>query len=144
MCCDPSNFRLPLTPSNQFSCTEGILNATRKTIPAFAILLSSSGKIALAQNTEAKGPPVIDVHVHARRGHPSCSRLVPMDRVPESRVLSTLPKGACSVLGSDVVNFEVFDTWVRCLGTSHSLTCLAGETPPRQSTGRQRDGIEAL
>jgi uncharacterized protein len=34
----------------------------------FAILLASSGTIALAQNTEAKAPPVIDVHVHAMDG----------------------------------------------------------------------------
>ena len=30
-----------------------------------AVLLSSSSRIALAQNTDGKAPPVIDVHVHA-------------------------------------------------------------------------------
>lgn len=35
---------------------------------SFAILVTSSATIALAQNTEAKAPPVIDVHVHAMDG----------------------------------------------------------------------------
>jgi predicted TIM-barrel fold metal-dependent hydrolase len=35
---------------------------------SFAILVASSRTIALAQNTEAKAPPVIDVHVHAMDG----------------------------------------------------------------------------
>jgi uncharacterized protein len=33
-----------------------------------AVLLSSCSTISLAQNTEAKAPPVIDVHVHAMDG----------------------------------------------------------------------------
>jgi hypothetical protein len=33
-----------------------------------AVLLSSCSTISLAQNTEAKAPPVIDVHVHAIDG----------------------------------------------------------------------------
>src|SRR5580693_324083 len=34
-----------------------------------AFLLSSCSMIALSQNTEAKAPPVIDVHVHAMDGN---------------------------------------------------------------------------
>jgi hypothetical protein len=33
-----------------------------------AVLLSSCSTVSLAQNTESKAPPVIDVHVHAIDG----------------------------------------------------------------------------
>jgi uncharacterized protein len=43
------------------------MQLARRFLPC-AILLASSGTIARAQNTEAKAPPVIDVHVHAMDG----------------------------------------------------------------------------
>jgi predicted TIM-barrel fold metal-dependent hydrolase len=55
-----------------------------------AVLLSSCSTIAFAQNTEAKAPPVIDVHVHAMDGNfPGVAPMCPNT----SRFTASDPKG---------------------------------------------------
>src|ERR1700694_1965212 len=55
-----------------------------------AVLLSSYSTLSLAQNTEAKAPPVIDVHVHAMDG--TFSGVAPM--CPNtSKFTASDPKG---------------------------------------------------
>jgi len=54
-----------------------------------SLLLSFCSTISLAQNTEAKAPPVIDVHVHAMDGFPGVPPMCPNT----SKFTASDPKG---------------------------------------------------
>ncbi len=54
-----------------------------------ALLLSSCSTVSLAQNTEPKAPPVIDVHVHAMDGFPGVPPMCPN----ASKFTASDPKG---------------------------------------------------
>lgn len=55
-----------------------------------ALLVSSWSSVSLAQNTEAKAPPVIDVHVHAMDGNfPGVAPMCPNT----SKFTASDPKG---------------------------------------------------